>query len=127
MLTPFGWAAFAIGKWHLTPAEDMSLAANRKWWPLGRGFDRYYGFLGGDTDQYYPWLTYDNHFVKPPATPEEGYHNVPDLTEKAKEFIADVKQVRRTGRSSCITALPAMLRTMSPRIDRQGKARSMSA
>jgi len=39
-----------IGKWHLTPAEDMSLASNRKWWPLGRGFDRYYGFLGGDTD-----------------------------------------------------------------------------
>jgi arylsulfatase A-like enzyme len=93
MLTPFGWSALAIGKWHLTPVEDMSLAANRKWWPLGRGFDRYYGFLGGDTDQYYPWLTYDNHFVKPPKTPEEGYHNIPDLTEKAKEFIADVKQV----------------------------------
>jgi arylsulfatase A-like enzyme len=93
MLTPFGWAAFAIGKWHLTPAEDMNLGANRKWWPLGRGFDRYYGFLGGDTDQYYPWLTYDNHFVKPPKTPEEGYHNVPDLADKAKEFIADLKQV----------------------------------
>jgi len=93
MLTPFGWAAFAIGKWHLTPAEDMSLGANRKWWPLGRGFDRYYGFLSGDTDQYYPWLTYDNHFVKPPKTPEQGYHNVPDLTDKAKEFIADLKQV----------------------------------
>jgi arylsulfatase A-like enzyme len=93
MLTPFGWSTFAVGKWHLTPAEDMSLAANRKWWPLGRGFDRYYGFLGGDTDQYYPWLTYDNHFVKPPKTPEEGYHNVPDITDKAKEFIADVKQV----------------------------------
>jgi hypothetical protein len=92
MLTPFGWAAFAIGKWHLTPVEDMSLAANRKWWPLGRGFDRYYGFLGGDTDQYYPWLTYDNHFIKPPKTPEEGYHNVPDLTDKAKEFIGDLKQ-----------------------------------
>ena len=75
-------STLAIGKWHLTPLEDMSLASNRKWWPLGRGFDRYYGFLGGDTDQYYPWLTYDNHFVKPPATPEEGYHNVPDLISK---------------------------------------------
>jgi arylsulfatase len=93
MLTPFGWAAFAIGKWHLTPVEDMNLAANRKWWPLGRGFDRYYGFLGGDTDQYYPWLTYDNHFIQPPKTPEQGYHNVPDLVDKAKEFIADLKQV----------------------------------
>jgi arylsulfatase A-like enzyme len=93
MLTPFGWTAFAIGKWHLTPAEDMNLGCNRKWWPLGRGFDRFYGFLGGETDQWTPWLTYDNHFIKPPKTPEEGYHNVPDLTEKAKEFIADLKQV----------------------------------
>src|SRR5437588_261851 len=93
MLTPFGWAAFAIGKWHLTPAEDMNLACNRKWWPLGRGFDRFYGFLGGEVDQWTPWLTYDNHFIKPPKTPEQGYHNVPDLTDKAKEFIADLKQV----------------------------------
>src|SRR5262245_6832168 len=93
MLTPFGWAAFAIGKWHLTPAEDMNLACNRKWWPLGRGFDRFYGFLGGEVDQWTPWLAYDNHFIKPPKTPEQGYHNVVDLTEKAKEFIADLKQV----------------------------------
>jgi arylsulfatase len=93
MLTPFGWTAFAIGKWHLTPAEDMNLACNRKWWPLGRGFDRFYGFLGGEADQWTPWLTYDNHFIKPPKTPEQGYHNVPDLTDKAKEFVADLKQV----------------------------------
>lgn len=93
ILTPFGWTAFAIGKWHLTPVEDMNLGSNRKWWPLGRGFDRFYGFLGGEVDQWTPWLAHDNHFVKPPKTPEEGYHNVPDLTEKAKEFIADLKQV----------------------------------
>jgi arylsulfatase A-like enzyme len=93
MLTPFGWATFAIGKWHLTPNEDMNLGCNRKWWPLGRGFDRFYGFLGGEVDQYTPWLAYDNHFIKPPKTPEEGYHNVPDLVDKAREFIADLKQV----------------------------------
>jgi arylsulfatase len=93
MLTPFGWAAFAIGKWHLTPAEDMNLGANRKWWPLGRGFDRFYGFLGGEVDQWTPWLAHDNHFIKPPKTPEQGYHNVPDLLDKTKEYIADLKQV----------------------------------
>jgi arylsulfatase A-like enzyme len=93
MLTPFGWTAFAIGKWHLTPAEDMNLGCNRKWWPLGRGFDRFYGFLGGEVDQWTPWLAYDNHFVKPPKTPEEGYHVTVDLVDKAKEFIADLKQV----------------------------------
>jgi arylsulfatase len=93
MLTPFGWTAFAIGKWHLTPAEDMNLGGNRKWWPLGRGFDRFYGFLGGEVDQWTPWLAHDNHFVKPPKTPEEGYHVTPDLVDKAKEYIADLKQV----------------------------------
>lgn len=93
MLSPFGWTTFAIGKWHLTPAEDMNLGTNRKWWPLGRGFDRFYGFLGGEVDQWTPWLAYDNHFIKPPKTPEQGYHNVPDLVDKAKEFIADLKQV----------------------------------
>ncbi len=93
MLTPFGWTAFCIGKWHLTPSEDMNLGCNRKWWPLGRGFDRFYGFLGGETDQWYPWLTYDNHFVKALKTPEEGYHCIPDLVDKTKEFIADLKQV----------------------------------
>jgi arylsulfatase len=93
MLTPFGWTTFAIGKWHLTPTEDMNLGANRKWWPLGRGFDRFYGFLGAEVDQYTPWLTYDNHFIQPPKTEEQGYHNMPDLVDKAKEFIADLKQV----------------------------------
>ncbi|HZZ78915.1 MAG TPA: sulfatase-like hydrolase/transferase, partial [Gemmataceae bacterium] len=58
-----------------------------------RGFDRFYGFLGGEVDQWTPWLAHDNHFIKPPKTPEQGYHNVPDLTEKAKEYIADLKQV----------------------------------
>jgi arylsulfatase A-like enzyme len=92
MLTPFGWAAFALGKWHLTPSEEMTLAAPRKSWPLGRGFERYYGFLGGDTDQWYPWLTHDNHMISAPKTPDQGYHLVPDMTAKAKEFIADLKQ-----------------------------------
>ena len=62
-------------------------------WPLGRGFERYYGFLGGDTHQYYPDLVYDNHQVEPPKTPEQGYHLTDDLVDKAIEFIADSKQV----------------------------------
>ena len=69
----------------------------RRWtvhrWPLGRGFDRYYGFLGGDTHQYYPDLVFDNHQVEPPKTPEEGYHLTVDLADKAIEFVADLKQV----------------------------------
>ena len=92
-LAPAGWSTFALGKWHLTPVEDVNLAANRRWWPVGRGFDRYYGFLGGTTSRYVPWLTQDNHFVRPPATPGEGYHLLTDMVDKAREYILDVKHV----------------------------------
>ena len=93
MLGPAGWSTFALGKWHLTPPEDVNLAANRRWWPLGRGFDRYYGFLGGTTSRYVPWLTHDNHFVRPPKTVEQGYHLLTDMVDKAREFVIDVKHV----------------------------------
>jgi arylsulfatase len=93
VLGPAGWSTFALGKWHLTPPEDANLAATRRWWPLGRGFDRYYGFLGGTTSRWVPWLTHDNHFVRPPKTPDDGYHLLTDMTEKAIEYILDVKHV----------------------------------
>ncbi|MEB3193946.1 MAG: arylsulfatase, partial [Cyanobacteriota bacterium] len=88
-----GYNTYAIGKWHLTPAEQTSAAGPYDRWPLGRGFERFYGFLGGDTHQYYPELVRDNSQIEPPATPEEGYHLTPDLVEKAKAMIADAKQV----------------------------------
>jgi arylsulfatase len=93
ILLQFGYNTFALGKWHLTPADQVSAAGPYNRWPLGRGFERYYGFLGGDTHQYYPELTYDNHSVEPEKTPEEGYHLTEDLTDKAISFIADAKQV----------------------------------
>ncbi len=88
-----GYNTYAVGKWHLTPADQISAAGPYDRWPLGRGFERYYGFLGGDTHQYYPDLTYDNHRVEPEKTPEEGYHLTEDLVDKAIGFIADSKQV----------------------------------
>ncbi len=71
----------------------MTAAGPYDRWPLGRGFERYYGFLGGDTHQYYPELVRDNSQTEPEKTPEEGYHLTPDLVEKAKAMIADAKQV----------------------------------
>ncbi len=88
-----GYNTYALGKWHLTPTDQSSAAGSYARWPLGRGFERYYGFLGGDTHQYYPELVYDNHSVEPEKTPEEGYHLTEDLTDKAISFIADSKQV----------------------------------
>ena len=92
-LLQHGYNTYAVGKWHLTPADQISAAGSYERWPLGRGFERYYGFLGGDTHQYYPDLTYDNHRVEPPKTPEEGYHLTEDLADRAISFIADSKQV----------------------------------
>ncbi len=93
ILLQHGYNTFAVGKWHLTPPDQLSAAGPFDRWPLGRGFERYYGFLGADTHQYYPDLTYDNHHVSPPKKPEEGYHLTEDLADRAISFIADAKQV----------------------------------
>lgn len=84
-----GYNTFAVGKWHLSPASEMSMGASKRTWPLSRGFDRFYGFLGGLTDQWYPDLTYDNHPVDPPASPADGYHLSKDLADRAIEFLRD--------------------------------------
>lgn len=90
VLVEQGYATLAVGKWHLTPAEEQTLGAPRKRWPLGRGFERFYGFHGSDSSQYHPDLVYDNHQIAPPKTPEQGYHLTADLTEKSIEFIRDL-------------------------------------
>ena len=89
-----GYATFALGKWHLCSMENASAAGPYDQWPCQRGFDRYYGFLEGETDQFHPELVYDNHMVEPPATPEEGYHLSEDLVDHAISFIHDSVSIR---------------------------------
>ena len=89
MLLQTGYNTFCVGKWHLSPPEHQTPAGPYDRWPLGRGFERYYGFLGGDTNQWYPELVYDNHAVEQPSQPEDGYHLSSDLADKAIEFIKD--------------------------------------
>jgi arylsulfatase A-like enzyme len=93
ILGELGWNTYMVGKWHLCPTDEMNLAAPRRNWPSGRGFERWYGFLGAESNQWYPDLVYDNHPVDPPKSPEEGYHLTVDLTEKALEFIKDAKAI----------------------------------
>ncbi len=87
-----GYATFAVGKWHLTPRDQRSPSGPFENWPLGKGFDRYYGFLGGDANHWAPELVRDNSYVDPPRAPEEGYHLSEDL---ADETIARVRELRR--------------------------------
>ncbi len=93
VLSEQGWNTFHVGKWHLCAEDEMNLASSKRHWPLGRGFERYYGFLGGETNQWYPDLVYDNHPTPQPAAPEDGYHLTVDLTDKAIEFIQDAKAI----------------------------------
>jgi arylsulfatase A-like enzyme len=53
-----GWNTYMVGKWHLCPTVEMNLASTRRNWPTGRGFERFYGFLGAETNQWYPELVY---------------------------------------------------------------------
>ncbi|NLV56522.1 MAG: arylsulfatase [Acidimicrobiales bacterium] len=89
-----GYATFCVGKWHLCPMEDASVAGPFDQWPLGRGFERFYGFMEGETDQFHPQLVHDNHPVDPPATPDEGYHLTEDLVDRSLRFVNESVSIR---------------------------------
>jgi arylsulfatase len=86
-----GWSTFWIGKNHNVPEQDVSSGGSRKQWPTQMGFDRFYGFIGGETNQWYPDLIEDNGFVEQPYGPEKGYHLSKDLADKSIKYIQDQK------------------------------------
>lgn len=86
-----GYATYAVGKWHLTPWEEASAAGPYYRWPLGKGFERYYGFLSGEINQWSPRLTYDNHRIELPD--RDDYHLTADITDRAAEFVRDLRNV----------------------------------
>jgi arylsulfatase A-like enzyme len=88
-----GFNTYMVGKWHLCPEDEMNMASTKKDWPLGRGFERFYGFLGAETNQWYPDIVHDNHPVEQPKGPEDGYHFSVDITDKALSFVKDAKAV----------------------------------
>jgi arylsulfatase len=88
-----GYATYAVGKWHLTPDDETHMAAPRRSWPVGRGFQRWYGFHGGETHQFVPSLYQDNHSVPPPGRPEDGYHLTVDLVDHAVRYLSDLRAV----------------------------------
>jgi arylsulfatase A-like enzyme len=93
ILRATGYATYAVGKWHLSPEDETNMAASRATWPLARGFDRWYGFHGGETSQFVPALYHDNHSVRQPRSIEDGYHLTEDLADRAIEFVGDLRAV----------------------------------
>ena len=94
LLRDHGYATYAAGKWHLAPMEETSAAGPHHNWPLQKGFDRFYGFLQGETDQFHPELTHDNHHIDPPRTAADGYHISEDLIDQSCGWIRDLVSVR---------------------------------
>lgn len=92
-LREMGYGTYMLGKWHLTPTQEITAAGPYLNWPVNRGFDRYYGFLGGCTDQYAPELVQDNHMIDPPLC--DGYHLSEDLSERATSYLRDHASIRR--------------------------------
>jgi arylsulfatase len=94
LLRAHGYATYAAGKWHLAPMEECSAAGPHHNWPVQKGFDRFYGFLQGETDQFYPELTNDNTHIDPPAGPEAGYHVSEDIVDRAMGWVGNLHSVR---------------------------------
>ncbi|MFJ9179312.1 arylsulfatase [Streptomyces sp. NPDC102360] len=82
-----GYNTFAFGKWHQTPVWETSRSGPYDRWPVGEGFERFYGFMGAETDQWYPNL-YEGTTPVPTPT-EPGYHLSEDLADRT---IADIRE-----------------------------------
>lgn len=92
VLRASGYSTFAVGKWHLAPRWENNPAGPYDRWPLGLGFERYYGFLGSETNQWTPALVRDNSCIEPPRRPEDGYHLAEDLADQMIAMIRDQQQ-----------------------------------
>jgi len=85
MLRLNGYSTAAFGKWHETAVWETSISGPFDRWPTHQGFDKFYGFIGGETDQWYP-LVYDGVTrVNPPH--KEGYHFTVDMTDQAINWV----------------------------------------
>jgi arylsulfatase A-like enzyme len=86
-----GYATAQFGKCHEVPVWETSPAGPFDRWPTGNGFEYFYGFIGGETNQWYPDVVEGTAPVEPWGTPEQGYHLMPDLTDRAIKWVRQQK------------------------------------
>ena len=87
-----GYSTAQFGKCHEVPVWEASPVGPFDAWPTGGGgFEYFYGFLGGEANQWYPTLYEGTTPVEPEKTPEEGYHLMDDMTEKAMAWMSQQK------------------------------------
>ncbi|MCK6459658.1 MAG: arylsulfatase [Planctomycetes bacterium] len=80
-----GWSTAAFGKWHETAAWEASISGPFDRWPTRQGFDKFYGFIGGETNQWAPFFYDGDAQVELPDDP--NYHFLVDMTDEAVSWI----------------------------------------
>src|SRR5499427_4825807 len=87
-----GYSTAQFGKCHEVPVWETSPVGPFDAWPTGGGgFEYFYGFVGGEANQWYPTLYEGTTPVEPKKTPEEGYHFMADMTDKAVALVGQQK------------------------------------
>ena len=86
-----GYSTAQFGKCHEVPVWETSPMGPFHAWPTGSGFEYFYGFIGGEAHQYYPAIYEGTIPVEPEKTPEEGYHFMTDMTDKAIKWVRQQK------------------------------------
>ncbi len=93
ILSGNGYCTAAVGKWHQTPPVEVSPSGPFPRWPMGEGFDYFYGFMGAEMNHWYPQLYQGRYAVEPERLPEDGYHLSEDLVEHAISWIENQQAI----------------------------------
>jgi arylsulfatase len=88
-----GYSTAQFGKCHEVPVFETTAIGPYHHWPTGSGFEQFYGFIGGENNQYYPALYDGTTPIEPERTPEEGYHLMEDLADKAIGWVRQQKSI----------------------------------
>lgn len=86
-----GYSTAQFGKCHEVPVFETTPVGPYHHWPTGSGFEHFYGFIGGENNQYHPALYDCTTPIEPPRTPEEGYHLMEDLADRAISWMRQQK------------------------------------
>jgi arylsulfatase A-like enzyme len=86
-----GYSTAQLGKCHEVPVWETSPMGPYRQWPTGKGFEYFYGFIGGEAHQYYPAIYEGTIPVEPEKTPEEGYHFMIDMTDRSIKWVRQQK------------------------------------
>ena len=104
----------AFGKWHETAAWEASMAGPFDRWPTRQGFDKFYGFLGGETNQWAPFIYDGTHPVELPDDPNYHFHDRHDRPGRRLDQVPEGADARTSRSSSTSRPAPPMRRTMCP-------------